>query len=190
MITLYYITIMIAECLKVIKSKKPITKFHDEIEMVRKGEYLKLIREKIKLNPDSLIGNQELKTVDNDIDRNKLMDAGMYLGSFVRLLKKEYEDMSDVKLSICTQITLFELYLKIYANKNGLSNQGDSLNDVIHQIGIHKGMTVEEIEIVQKGTKIIEMVKRPDVYSGEWVEAEASFKIAEGLTNKYNLKVV
>ena len=182
--------------LKVMKSGKRISKFHDEFSSVRHGNYydfINLIKEQIPemvvYNKGHIEVNPQLKK--NDIDFIGLIKAGPSCRKFYKECYKEYGAIKDCDVpdSIFYEVALFEISLRMHANNYGLLKKRESLENVISKICEFKGMTVEETEIIQNGRRFSNMIKHYKSQFDTWEAGINAFKKAYFLKNEYNIYI-
>lgn len=182
--------------LKVLKSGKDILKFKDEFDSIRHGNYYDFINlikgqipEMVVYNKGQIEVNPKLKS--DDIDFIGLLKAAPSLNIFFKECYQEYGDIkdNDIPDSIFYKVALFEISLRMHANNYGLLKKRERLVTVIKELGVLKKMTSDEIELIQKGRRFINMIKHYKGQFDTWEDGIEAFNRAYELKNEYGIKI-
>jgi hypothetical protein len=154
--------------LKVLKTNQKLTKFKDEFNAIKHGDYktfLSLIGGEI---PPMVIYNAgKIRSEENnpnyDFDFEGLVKSGPSLRIFLKKCFLVYGNIEDPDItdSIYHKVVVFEVALRMHANNNNLLEKTKQVDliDVITILSKFKNLTQEEEDKLQKARVFTNMVK-------------------------------
>lgn len=152
--------------LKVKKSGVTITKYKDEFDAIRHGNYYDFVNlvdgptvEFIAVwNAGNISTDPSIQT--DDCDMVRLFKVGPSLRQFYQQCRSEYGNIvdNDVSDEIFEKVALFEIALRMHAN-NKLIKERQDLIDVIKILGQHNNLPQVEIDKLHQGRIFINMIK-------------------------------
>ncbi|MCY1722398.1 hypothetical protein OU798_18765 [Prolixibacteraceae bacterium Z1-6] len=183
--------------LKVMKSKKTISKFKEEFAAIRHGDYVEFInlinepipemvvheRGKIEVNPP-------LK--NNDIDMIQIVKAGPSLNKFQKLCFQEYGGINDSDISdkIFYEVAIFELSLRVHANNRKLLEPRDNFETVIIVVSESFDLNDKDKNQLQRGRRFLNMIKHFNNQFDSWETGTKEFLKASKILDKYKLTIL
>lgn len=190
------IGVAVGYMLKVLKSQKIISKFHKEFAAIRHGNYfdfINLIKEPI---PEMVVyknGQIEVNPIlkKEDFDFELLLKAGPSLKKFITKCRREFGDFNDdeVHNKIYYDVALFEIGLRMHANNSKLLKEREKFVDVIDKLCSYKSISKEEVELLHKGRKFLNMIKHFNYQFKTWKDGIDAFNVANNIVKKHNLTV-
>jgi len=188
--------VVIGYMYKVLKNNIDTSKFKEEFASIRHGDYsnfLNLIGDEIDYVASSINGviNTDTKIREDDVDFGRLFKSGESLKSFYKLCLKEYGKIldSDIPDNIFEQLGLFELSLRMHRNNNLPRKGRITLETVINELKEIKKLSNEETEILHKGRKFLNNVKRPNKMKVDWKDGIKEFTSAYTLIQSKKLTI-
>jgi hypothetical protein len=182
--------------LKVMRSGTAITKYKDEFNAIRHGDYDEFISLVKGEKPimivwqEGTLANQDNISQKTHFDMIVLISAQNSLQIFLNNCVKEYgeeflKQEPEISNDIYRKTALFEVSLRIHANNNKIPiNKREDLVDVIIKLSNFKGLSPEEIEKLQKGRQFLNDIKhhnnKPNYKRkfSTWEEGVSKFKEA------------
>ena len=187
----YIIGIVVGYILKVMKTRKNESKFQKEFASIRHGNYPKFIKivngdipEMVLYNHGEIEVNPKPK-IEN-IDFVGLLMASPSMKVFYEKCVNEYGVIVDNEISneLYYQIGLFEITIRIHANNHKKIEENQTLEDIIHNLGINLKFSDEEIDTLQKGRKLLNAIKHGVKKNHSWSENIIDFKKSQTLMIK------
>lgn len=154
--------------LKVIKSGTKITKFKNEFNAIKHGDYVCFINlidvgipKDITFYKEGEIIASEKQIEAKNTDYLLLLLASFSLKQFYKECFAEYGEIEDLEISNIDFESLanFEMTLRMFYNNISVNEKRIDLIDVINILLTKKEIPKNEIEIVQKGRDFLNMVK-------------------------------
>lgn len=183
--------------LKVMKSGLAITKFKDEFDAIRHGNYfdfLNLVNGPIPFMAVFKNGKITTDTTPkkNDCDFEGLLKAGPSLIIFYNSCFEAYRQIldSDISDEIYGKAALFEISLRMHSNNNKLLNEREKLIDVINKLCKFKNIPQTDIEKLHKGRIFLNMIKHNKNQFPNWKNGILAFEDSYKTLIKYQLTVV
>ncbi len=182
----YIIGIVVGYILKIMKARKTESKFKKEFASIRHGNYPKFIKivkgdipEMVLYNHGEIEVNPKPKA--ENIDFVGLFMAGPSMKVFYEKCVKEYGAFVDNEISneLYYQIGLFEITIRIHANIHKKIEENQTFEDIINNLGENLKFSVEEIDTVQKGRKLLNGIKHGIKKNHSWSENIIDFKKAQ-----------
>ncbi|MCM4169818.1 hypothetical protein KCTC52924_03598 [Arenibacter antarcticus] len=187
----YIIGIAVGYVLKIMKAHKTEAKFRKEFASIRHGNYPKFInlvngdipemglyrQGEVEVNP---------KPKTENIDFVGLFMAGPSMKVFYEKCVTEYGDFGDNEISneLYYQIGLFEITVRIHANNHNKIEENHAFEDIIFNLGQNLKFTVDEINTLQKGRKLLNVIKHGMKKNYSWSEGINDFKKAQILMDE------
>lgn len=189
------ITVTVGYMLKVLKAKKIITFYKNEFDAIRHGDYIKFIELIKGPIPFMVIYNEGFITSGNiapkydDINFALLMKAGPSLKIFYANCILKYGHIEDLEIDTETyeMLALFEINIRMHAANFKLITVDDRLIDVISKLGVFKNISNEDMIVIQKGRKFLNIVKHNKSQFGSWTDRALELKNAFNVLRKYNV---
>jgi len=184
----YIIGIVVGYVLKIMKACKIEAKFKEEFASIRHGNYPKFINlvkgdipEMILYNHGEIEVNPKPKT--ENIDFVGLFMAGPSMIVFYRKCVAEYGVFADNEISneLYYDIALFEITIRIHANNHEKIEENQTFEEIIFKLGANLKLSVGEINILQKGRKLMNVIKHGSKKNYSWHEGIRDFKKAQNL---------
>jgi hypothetical protein len=180
------IGIVVGYMLKVMKANKKGLKFKKEFACIRHGNYPKfisLIKGEIPLmvvyNSGIIESNPSPK--ENNYDFVGLIMAGPSMKNFYQKCAKEYgvfDDANNISNEIFYKIAIYEITIRLFANKFKTLNESEKLCSIITNLGKYLKLEPSEVEIIQKGRKLLNMIKHGKKKNYTWEEGQLDFNNA------------
>ena len=193
----YIIGITVGYMLKVMKAKKPLGHFKKEFASIRHGNYHEFILSVKAPIPEMVIYNQGTIEVnpeskESDFDFLGLFKAGPSLRKFYEKCVIKYGVFKDNDVSDITfyEVAVFEISLRMHANKYNLLKNKEPLETVIDRIGQHKKMKQNEINTLQNGRHFLNMIKHGSKKIKSWREGKKLFNKAYQLMEDKQLTIM
>ena len=178
------IGIVVGYMLKVMKAFKTKTLFKKEFTCIRHGNYPEFISIVNGSVPEMVVyksGNIEVNPnpKEDNFDFIGLVMAGPSMKEFYEKCVKEYGVFIDKDVSdeIYYKIAIYEITIRIHANKFQTIDKNDTLQTIISNLGEYLRLTNEEVETIQKGRRLLNMIKH-GAKSYSWYEESRVFKKA------------
>ncbi|WP_396632372.1 hypothetical protein [Maribacter sp. R86514] len=188
------IGIVVGYMLKVMKAQKTEMKFKQEFACIRHGNYpdfISLVKGcitemvvyrdgVIKVNPNPR---------EDDLGFIGLVMAGPSMKVFYEKCIAEYGIFVDKEVSdkIYYQLAIYEITIRIHANKFKSLEKSETFQTIIHNLGKHLALDEEDVTILQNGRKLLNMVKHGRKKNYSWIEAITDFEKAFQLTEEKNI---
>ena len=150
--------------LKVIRSGKDTSKFKNEFNAIKHGNYKEFI---------DLIGGYTPTMViysdGKEFDFMNLIMAGPSIEMFYESIKKEFGVIIGDRISNDTynKIATFELAIRMHANNNDLldRNKQETLEYAIDRLSDFKNLTTDDKKLLHNGRKFINDIKHSSVFN-------------------------
>jgi hypothetical protein len=184
----YIIGIVLGYVLKLMKARKKENIFSREFASIRHGNYPKFInlvdgnipemvlynRGEIEVNPKPKIEN---------IDFVGLFMAGPSMKDFYEKCVSEYGVLIDNEVSdeLYYQIGLFEITIRIHANNHKKIEENHTFEKIINDLGQSLNLSANEIDALQKGKKLLNVIKHGMKKNYSWSEGITDFKKAQNV---------
>jgi len=184
----YIIGIVLGYVLKIMKARKEETKFYKEFASIRHGNYPKFIDlvkgnipEMVLYNKGEIEINPKPKT--ENIDFVGLFMAGPSMKVFYEKCVSEYGDFIDNEISneLYYQVGLFEITIRIHANNHKKIEEDHTFENIINDLGKSLQLSVNEINSLQKGRKLLNVIKHGMKKNYSWSEGITDFKQAQSV---------
>jgi hypothetical protein len=184
----YIIGIVLGYVLKIMKARKKETKFNKEFASIRHGNYPKFINLVNGDIPEMVVSNRgeiELnpKPKAENIDFLGLLMAGPSMKDFYEKCVSEYGVIIDNEISneLYYQIGLFEITIRIHANNHKKIEENHTFENIINDLGQSLSFSVNEIDTLQKGKKLLNAIKHGMKKNYSWSEGITDFKKARNV---------
>jgi hypothetical protein len=188
------IGIVVGYMLKVMKSRKKQMKFKNEFACIRHGNYPEFIALVKGSIPEMVVyksGNIEVnpEPVIENLDFIGLIMAGPSMKIFYEFCIEEYGVFYDKEISdeIYYQIALYEITVRIHANKFYPLERNETFQSIISNLGRFIDLNDQEVEIIQNGRKLLNMIKHGQKKKYSWEEGIRDFKKAFNLLEDKNI---
>jgi len=187
----YIIGIVLGYVLKIMKARKKETKFNREFASIRHGNYPKFINlvngnipEMVLYNRGEIEVNPKPKT--ENIDFVGLFMAGPSMKDFYEKCVSEYGVFIDNEISneLYYQIGLFEITIRIHANNHKKIEENHTFERIINDLGQSLSLSADEINTLQKGRKLLNVIKHGMKKNYSWSEGITDFKKAQNVMNE------
>jgi hypothetical protein len=188
--------VVVGYMLKVLKSGAKLTKFKKEFNAIRHGDYLEFINlidaeipTDITIFRDGKQIQREKQLEIKNADFIFLFLAAPSLTKFFTECYKEFGEIvdNDLKNTDFENLSNFEMVLRLFFNNSFINENRIDLIDVINVLLTEKRVTPEEIEIVQKGRKFLNMVKGHNPKFSSYQDGLNSFSNSLLILEKYNI---
>lgn len=182
---------------KVQKNKLDTSKFNKEFSAIRHGDYFdffsnfnKEIDFIVTYTKGTISNNKQINK--DELDFISLVKIGESLIEFYNNCLREYGNFkdSDIPDEIFEKASLFELSLRMHLNNNKLIKSRVTLENVINEIRILKDLTDIEVELLHKGRKFLNSIKRPEKMKQTWEEGIFDFSKAYEVLEKRKIKII
>ena len=160
--------VVVGYMLKVIKSGAEITKFKEEFVAIKHGDYVHFISLLGVEIPKDIVVSKEGEIIPSEkqieiknADFILLLLASNSLRSFYSKCHKEFGEINDSELLTedFEKLANFEIVLRMFFNNVFITEERVTLMNVINTVLRDKGVSEEEIQIVQKGRAFLNMGK-------------------------------
>ena len=191
------IQVAIGYLYKVLKNGKDTSKFKEEFEAIRHGDYekfLSLIGDKIDFIAcyNNGVINNDVKIREDDSDFARLIKSGSSLNTFVKICFEEFGEITDRDLTNLDfeRLALFELSLKMHRNNYALREDKIRLENVINHLQIIKKLSDSDIKILHQGRKFLNKVKHPEKMKSDWRAELIVFNSAYNILLQKQLTII
>lgn len=190
--------VVVGYMLKVIKSRNKITKFKNEFNAIKHGDYgcfINLLQigipNNVAVSIDCEIIPTEKQLLTKNCDYLLLILSGPSLNEFYLQCKKEYGAIIDNDLTDedFEKLANFEMVLRMFVNNIFSINGRIDLINLINLLGNDMGIPQDEIEIIQKGREFLNMVKGHKPKFSSYYEGLNYFVRALSILEKYEIIV-
>jgi hypothetical protein len=187
----YIIGIVLGYVLKIMKARKKENKFSREFASIRHGNYPKFISlvngnipEMVLYNRGEIVVNPKPKT--ENIDFVGLFMAGPSMKDFYEKCVSEYGVLIDNEISneLYYQIGLFEITIRIHVNNHKKIEENHTFKKIINDLGQSLSLSAYEIDTLQKGRKLLNVIKHGMKKNYSWSEGITDFKKAQNVMNE------
>jgi hypothetical protein len=182
---------------KVLKNGKDTSKFKEEFEAIRHGDYetfLSLIGDKIDfiVSYNNGVISNDVNIREDDSDFARLIKSGSSLNTFVKICIEEFGKIDDCDLTNLDfeRLALFELSLKMHRNNNAPRENKLRLENVINHLQIIKNLSDSEIKILHQGRKFLNKVKHPEKMKSDWKAELIVFNSAYNILLQKQLTII
>ena len=191
------IGVIVGYMLKVMKANKKELKFIKEFACIRHGnypEFIKLVngpipeiviydRGELKINPEPQ---------ENSFDFVGLLMSAPSMKRFYDKCFKEYEFFidEDIPDEIYYQLAIYEITIRIHANKFKTLKKSETFESIINNLGEYLDLSIDEIEIIQKGRKLLNMTKHGQKKNYSWREAQSEFEKSFQYMKEKNITLI
>lgn len=190
----FIIGIVVGYMLKVIKTHKKEIKFKKEFACIRHGNYPEFIT-LVKGNiPEMIVyrsGDIEVNPnpKKDNFDFIGLVMAGPSLKVFYKKCIAEYGVFLDNEISdkIYYQLAIYEIAIRIHANKFKTLEKSETLKTIIDNLGKHLKLNEKEVTTIQNGRKLLNMVKHGQKKNYSWIKEISDFEKAFQLLEVNNI---
>eukprot|EP01093_Parvamoeba_rugata_P017033 TRINITY_DN661_c0_g1_i3.p2 TRINITY_DN661_c0_g1~~TRINITY_DN661_c0_g1_i3.p2 ORF type:complete len:199 (-),score=39.65 TRINITY_DN661_c0_g1_i3:629-1225(-) len=187
----FIVGIVVGYMLKVMKARKKELKFKEEFACIRHGNFPKFISlingsiPKMVIYKDGKIEIDSNPRKDN-YDFIGLVMSGPSMKDFYKKCVKEYGTFNDETIldEIYYEVAIYEITIRIHLNKFKTLNENDSFQTIIYNLGQYLNLTNKEVETIQKGRKILNMIKHGKKQNYSWEQSLIDFKTAIELMKK------
>ena len=190
----FIIGIVVGYMLKVIKAHKKEIKFKQEFACIRHGNYPEFIALVKGCIPEMVV----YKSGDIEVNPNPKKDnfdfiglvmAGPSMKVFYEKCIAEYGVFLDNEVSdkIYYQLAIYEITVRIHANKFKTLEKSETLQTIIHNLGKHLTLNDEEVTTLQNGRKLLNMVKHGQKKNYSWTKGIKDFEKAFQLLEENNI---
>ena len=184
--------------LKVTKLALPITKYKNEFDAIRHGNYYDFCNLVDGLNIIDIVHYVDGKINTNpsiqieDCDFVRLFKSGPSLEVFNKKCQLEYGKIvdNDVSDDIYEKAALFEIALRMHANNKKIIKKRDKLIVVIDNLGKHYNLSQPEIDKLHQGRRFINMIKHFKNQFPTWSDGIIAFNEAFEILKKYKFTIV
>jgi hypothetical protein len=183
--------------LKVLKSGVTITNFKNEFGHIRHGNYLDFLNLVQGPIPEMVTYKNGHISNDNvprktDCDFELLLKSGPSLSIFYNNCTKVYGQFkdNDIPDEIYYKVVLFEIGLRMHANNSGLLGERENLIDVINKLGLHKPISLADIDDLHKGRVFINMIKHFKNQFPSWSDGISAFNRAYEIIEKHEFTII
>ncbi len=187
----FIIGITVGYMLKVMKARKNKLKFRNEFASIRHGNFPKFISLVNGSIPEMVLynrGNIEVnpKPKEDNFDFVGLLMAGPSMRIFYEKCVKEFGVFHDHDISdeVYYQIALYEITIRIHANKFETLKEEDNFQIIISNLCEYLNLNQLEVEDLQKGRKLLNAVKHGLKRNYSWSQGLIDFEKAFKLTEK------
>lgn len=152
--------------LKVLRSRKRLTKFNSEFKAIRHGNYPQFIQlVKGEMPPNVVLKDgvirQNASIEEDDHDILGLFLSGPALQRFYKECCSVYGSIESDTIPdfVYYNAALFELSLRVTAFNNPQFMERMDLKDIISMVGTMKKLTEEEVNALQSGRRFVNFLK-------------------------------
>jgi hypothetical protein len=184
----YIIGIVLGYVLKLMKARKKENIFSREFASIRHGNYPKFINLVDGNIPEMVLYNRgeievnPMPKIEN-IDFVGLFMAGPSMKDFYEKCVSEYGVLIDNEVSdeLYYQIGLFEITIRIHANNHKKIEENHTFEKIINDLGQSLNLSANEIDALQKGKKLLNVIKHGMKKNYSWSEGITDFKKAQNV---------
>ena len=181
---------------KVLKNKLDTSDFKFEFAAIRHGDYYDFITSIGKEIDFIVVYNKgqiekETNIKESDIDYVGLVKSGESLREFYKKCYLKFGEINDSDLSdnYFEKAALYELSLRMHLNNKRLTKNRITLENVINGISELQNLTDQETEILHKGRKFLNFIKRPEKLKSDWNTVTSDFDEAYSLIENKKLTI-
>ena len=193
------IEVAVGYMLKVLKNQQRITKYQNEFNAIKHGDYktfLSLIDGGIP--PMVVYNNGRIKYEENnpnyDFEFEGLVKSGPSLSIFFKKCLLVYGNIEDPDItdSIYYKVVVFEIALRMHANNNNLldKTKREDLINVISVLSKFKNLSDEEEDNLQKARIFTNMVKHFKNQYPSWEIGISYFLDGFSVLEKHKILIV
>lgn len=190
------IQVVVGYMYKVLKNKLDTSDFKFEFTAIRHGDYYDFITSIGKEIDFIVVYNKgqiekETNIKENDIDYVGLVKSGESLREFYKKCCLKFGEINDSDLSnnYFEKAALYELSLRMHLNNKRLTKNRITLENVINGISELKNLTDQETEMLHKGRKFLNFIKRPEKLKSDWNTVAFDFDKAYSLIENKKLTI-
>ncbi|MDA0177373.1 hypothetical protein OOZ35_07720 [Mesoflavibacter profundi] len=190
------IQVVVGYMYKVLKNKLDTSDFKFEFAAIRHGDYYDFITSIGKEIDFIVVYNKgqiekETNIKESDIDYVGLVKSGESLREFYKKCYLKFGEINDCNLSdsYFEKAALYELSLRMHLNNKRLTKNRITLENVINRISELKNLTNQETEILHKGRKFLNFIKRPEKLKSDWNTVTSDFDEAYSLIENKKLTI-
>jgi hypothetical protein len=183
--------------LKVMKSSEEEILYKREFASVRHGNFPQFISYIEEPIPEMVLWDEgEIKInpepEENNFDFIGLFMAGPSMKEFYNNCVREYGVIIDNDISdeIYYKLSLFEISIRIHANNFKTLEINQTFQDIISNLGGYKNLEQNEIDILQKGRKLLNIVKHGEKRNYSWAQGIIDFEKAYQLTIDKKITII
>ena len=185
--------------LKVIKSGIAITKYKNEFNAVKHGDYVCFIEllnvgypNDITVSKDGEIIASERQIEMKNADFLFLLLASTALKEFYKKCYAEFGEINDADLSDTDfeNLANFEMVLRMFANNQFVIENRITLVEVINLVCHDLSIPDHEINLIQKGREFLNMVKGHKANFSSYTEGLIAFSKSLEVLKKYEIVVI
>lgn len=189
---------VIGYMLKVLKNGFDTTPFKDEFKAIRHGDYATFIKIVGEETPFMVIySDGQIRTEENnphyEFDFEGLLKSGPSLKKFLLACQNHYGKINDPDLTdnIFLKCALFEIAIRMHANNANLLSKIErtKLEKVINVLCTHKGLEIEEKNLLHEGRKFINKIKHQKNGACNWKIEVENFEKAYQILEKRRILV-
>ena len=188
--------VVVGYMLKVIKSGTKITKFKNEFNAIKHGDYVGFINligvgipKDVTFYKEGEIIPSEKQIEAKNTDFLLLLLSSISLTEFYKKCFAEYGEINDLELSniYFERLANFEMTLRMFYNNIFVNDKRIALFDVIKILLTEKEIPKNEIELVQKGRDFLNMIKGHKAKFNSIEEGRTAFSNSLNILNKYEI---
>ena len=190
------IGIVVGYILKVMKAHNKEIKFKKEFACIRHGNYPKFIALVKGFIPEIVV----YKSGDIKVNPNPKEDNFDFIGLvmsapsmkvFYAKCVTEYGVFLDKDVSdeIYYQLAIYEITIRIHANKFKTLEKSETFQKIIDNLGRYLPLNELEVATLQNGRKLLNMVKHGQKKNFSWMEGKREFEKAFQLMEEKNIKL-
>jgi hypothetical protein len=191
------IEVVIGYMLKVWKSQKKITKYKNEFNAIRHGDYfgfINLIKEPFTPFVSNINGIVSIQTEINkdDCDFFGLLKSHNSMMKFYIECNKEYGIIidSDIDDTLYFDLAMFEISIRMHARNHNLLTEREDLKPLIRKLCEYKNISEADAKLIDNGRIFLNMIKHNKNQFDSWDVGIENFKIANQTLGKYKITVI
>ncbi len=191
------IEVIIGYMYKVLKNKLDTSCFKNEFAAIRYGDYFDFNISKTKQIDYIVVYNMGVidKTTNikrDDSDYIGLVKSSESLKEFYKKCYSKFGEITDSDLQdvYFEKATIFELSLRMNLNNKRKVKDRITLETVINEISIIENLNNLEIEILHKGRRFLNYLKRPEKLKSNWAIVSSEFENAFSLLKEKKLTII
>lgn len=191
------IEVVIGYMLKVWKSQKKITKFKNEFNAIRHGDYfefINLLKESFTPFVSNINGVISVETELNkdDCDFLSLLKSHNSMMKFYTECNKEYGIIidSDIDDTLYFDVAMFEISIRMHARNHNLLTEREDLKPLIRKLCEYKNISEADAKLIDNGRIFLNMIKHNKNQFDSWEVGIENFKIANQTLEKYKITVI
>ena len=191
------IEVVIGYMLKVWKSQKKITKYKNEFNAIRHGDYFefnKLIEQPFTPFVSNRNGVVSIETEinKNDCDFFGLLKSHNSMMKFYTECNKEYGIIidSDIDDALYFDVALFEISIRMHARNHNLLTEREDLQPLIRKLCEYKNIPEADAKLIDNGRVFLNMIKHNKNQFHSWKVGIENFKRANQMLIKYEITVI